>query len=84
MNAITFEMCISIKSYHKTYITLKPFIMKKKNIKSLKLNKKSISRLDTEFMKGGTYLPSVHNPCKIEPASSVNYWCTLECSDLCD
>ena len=35
-------------------IILNHFIMKKRNLKSLKLNKKSISKLDQELNKGGT------------------------------
>ena len=57
--------------------------MKKRKLTSLVLNKKSISKFDNLSMKGGTYLPSVHRECPPEPVSSVNRWCTAECSDFC-
>jgi hypothetical protein len=58
--------------------------MKKRKLTSLVLNKKSISKFDNLSKKGGTYLPSVHHNCPIEPVSSVHHWCTAECSDYCN
>ena len=57
--------------------------MKKRNLKSLKLNKKSISSLNTSGIKGGT-LASIVNP--IECAGSEGTCINTHCEDgiVCD
>ncbi|MGH1385920.1 hypothetical protein [Kordia sp.] len=52
--------------------------MKKKNLKSLKLNKKSVSSLTAEKAKGGFGITSGHPICSVEPEFcnwTLNRWC---------
>lgn len=53
--------------------------MKKKNLTSMSLNKKSISQLNIQDqLKGGT-LASVHIKCNIAQSSRVGYNCAFLC-----
>ncbi|WP_156168999.1 hypothetical protein [Kordia jejudonensis] len=58
--------------------------MKKKNLKSLQLNKKSISELGTEKLQGGTNAPlDVHETncdCDDFTCWKTCHWCTRGCS----
>ena len=49
-------------------IILNHFIMKKRNLKSLSLNKKLVSNLETNVVKGGTANGSIANNCLGKPS----------------
>jgi len=69
------------------YLILKLYIMKKRNFKSLKLNKKSISSLNSSSIKGGTSTLLSNIPgVECAPGGSEGSCIKTHCEDgiVCD